>query len=91
MNSSSVPPCLLLSSSPHSVPPLPPATTSVCDTINTPEIIAAATNAAERGMKDGGGACDGVMSSQSICGVNSDRGAFQSRSGAGDLVAGGTM
>lgn len=64
---------------------------SVCDTINTPEIIAAATNAAERGMKDGGGACDGVMSSQSICGVNSDRRAFQSRSGAGDLVAGGTM
>ena len=65
-------------------------TKSVCNTINTPEIIGAATNAAERGMKDGG-ACDGVMSSQSICGVNSDRGAFQRKSGAADLVAGGTM
>lgn len=54
-------------------------TKSVCDTINTPEIIAAATNAAERGMKDGG-VCDGVMSFQSVCGVNSDRGAFQSKS-----------
>lgn len=65
-------------------------TKSVCDTISTPGIIAAATNAAERGTKEGGG-CDGVMSSQSICGVNSDPAAFQSKSGAGDPVAGGTM
>lgn len=30
-------------------------TKSVCDTISTPGIIAAATNAAERGKKEGGG------------------------------------
>lgn len=35
--------------------------------------------------------CDRVMSSLSICGVNSDSAAFQSKSGAADLVAGGTM
>lgn len=46
-------------------------TKSVCDTISTPGIIAAATNAAEREKKEGGSVCvcDGVMSSQSICGL----------------------
>lgn len=35
--------------------------------------------------------CDGVMSYLSICGVNSDSAAFQRKSGAADLAAGGTM
>ena len=43
----------------------------------------------ERGKE--GSVCDRVMSSLSICEVNSDSAAFQSKSGAADPVAGGTM
>lgn len=45
------------------------------------------------GERKGGGmeVCVIVMSSLSICGVNSDSAASQSKSGAADLVASGTM
>lgn len=72
---------------------------SVCYAISTPEIIAVVTNAAGRRRwgrerRGGGGVMEVwviVMSSPSICGVNSDSAAFQCKSGAADPVASDTM